>query len=96
MASAGTQSQANLSEAAGEENAEPAASPTPEELRARAEEEAKRFEEFAGFFEKSFKETPVFAGDAENENYKHIVAKMREFNPEEHVEPAAEEEKAEE
>jgi hypothetical protein len=34
-----------------------------------------------GIFEKAFSGQPPFLGDLENETYKMILAKLREFNP---------------
>jgi hypothetical protein len=38
-----------------------------------------------GIFETAGKDTPPYAGDMENEVYKGIVQKLRDFNPDDHV-----------
>ena len=41
-----------------------------------------KFTYYINAFEKAFKDNqPPFVGDLENENYKYILAKLREFVP---------------
>ena len=45
-----------------------------------------RFAEVTSIFERAANEGPPFAGDLENETYKAIVQKLRDFNPDEEEE----------
>jgi hypothetical protein len=54
-----------------------------------------KYNEFLSIFEAASKDTPPYAGDLENEVYKGIVQKLRDFNPEDHVQKETEEAAAE-
>ena len=47
-----------------------------------------RFAHLMSIFEKAFKDNqPPFQGDLENETYKMILAKFKEFNHQQHIQP---------
>ena len=62
----------------------------PDEMQTVSEEisevDDEKFDQITSIFDQAFKEGKApFQGDLENETYKEILAKIREFQPDQHV-----------